>query len=62
VAEGATRAQFEAMTRAIGWPTVRADLRKTPQEVEMVWLPGASAGIVRSIGRFDSSAESLPAR
>ena len=40
LAEGATRAQFEAMTRAMGWPAVRAGLGTTPHVAEATaWQP-----------------------
>ena len=62
MADGATRAQFEAMTRSIGWPAVRAGLRWTPPEAEMAWLPGVPEGAVSGIRQSNLSANSLPAQ
>ena len=62
VAEGATRAQFEAMTRSIGWPAVRAGLRWTPPEAAVAWLPGVPEGAVSGIRQSNLSANSLPAQ
>jgi hypothetical protein len=60
-AEGATRAQFEALTRAIGWPAGRADLPPTQRGAELVWSPKAFPGAIPAILRRDGSAELLPA-
>jgi len=63
LAEGATRAQFEAMTRSMGWPAVRAGLPAAPREAELgSWQPAASAAALPGLWRRESILQNLPAR
>jgi hypothetical protein len=61
-AEGATRVQFDALTRAIGWPAARADLRPTQRGAGLVWSPVAFPGATPAISRRHVSAELAPPR
>jgi hypothetical protein len=61
--EGATRAQFEAMTRSIGWPAVRAGLGPVQREAEAaVWQPGTPAAAFLDVMRTEPLQQYLPAR
>ena len=46
--EGATRAQFDAMGRAMGWPALRAGLSEEPRRVRLAdaWQSQAPAGLL----------------
>ena len=63
LAEGATRAQFAAMTRAMGWPAIPAVLPATPRAAGSgSRQPGTSAAAMFSPWRTDSLPQDLPAR
>jgi hypothetical protein len=62
LAEGATRAQFEAMTRSMGWSAVPAVLPATPRAADSgTWQPEKSAAAMFGLWRADSLPQSLPA-
>jgi hypothetical protein len=63
LAEGATPAQFEALTRSMGWPAVPAALPATPRAAGSgSWQPGTSAEAIFSLWRTDSLLQNPPAR
>jgi len=62
LAEGATRAQFEAMTRSMGWPAVRAGLGPAPREAEAAWQPGMPAAAFLDVMRTEPLPQYLLAR
>ena len=63
LAEGATRAQFEAMTRSMGWTAARAGLAAMPRGAELgAWQPETSAAAILSSRRTELFWQPLAAR
>jgi len=62
LAEGATRVQFQAMTRSMGWPVVRAGLSSAPRESGAAWRPGPSAPARSGMGRTETLLQAFSTR